>query len=658
MKLLPLFLLLSAGPVCAESFETASGAVTSLKTSVGTWSAAAGQATIQTSRGHSGNRSLRLDGKGDGTILLELKDASAPGTGLTFFAERWTKREPFNFAIEAKVGSAWKEIHRSAKDEIKVGGFLANLQLKLPTGTQALRFHCKSDADGGVLLDDVLLTEPGPMTATLVETTQPVCPAMVRATFNPVLGFRIDVKGSEGSAKLEGLEIGLDGTTTPTDVESLKVFAGSNESDEEGTQLIAESTRTDGRISLTCDRELLPGENWFWISPTLKATSSIDGRIDASLFRIKVGGKELTPQVVSPEGTQRIGVAIRLPGDDGSKAYRIPGLVRTKKGSLLAVYDVRYNHSRDLPADIDVGVSRSTDGGRNWEPMKIALDMGKDPAFGFDGVGDPCTLVDEVTGRIWIAGSWSHGKFGWHGSGPGLSENQTSQFMMTFSDDDGLTWSKPRNLTKELKDPAWRLFFQGPGAGITLKDGTLVMPAQFRSANGGETQGKPFSTLIWSKDRGETWTVGTGVKISTTEAQLIQLEDGSIMINCRDDRGGSRTIAVTKDLGKTWTLHSTDRKALREPVCMGSLFRWQHPKHGDLIFFSNPDATDGRHQMTVKLSRDQAMTWPEREHRLYDSRGCFGYSCLAIADSDHLGLIYEGNGSMLFLRLPLSEWSK
>src|SRR5690606_31968120 len=138
------------------------------------------------------------------------------------------------------------------------------------------------------------------------------------------------------------------------------------------------------------------------------------------------------------------------------KFYRIPGMVRTKAGTLIAVYDIRYRHSGDLPADVDVGAQRSTDGGQTWEKMRVAMDMGSDPAHGYDGVGDPAILVDEVTGRIWIAALWSHGNRAWNGSGPGLKPDETGQFMLSYSDDDGKSWSKPRNITEETKDPAWR----------------------------------------------------------------------------------------------------------------------------------------------------------------------------------------------------------
>ncbi|MGA0846631.1 MAG: sialidase family protein, partial [Luteolibacter sp.] len=341
------------------------------------------------------------------------------------------------------------------------------------------------------------------------------------------------------------------------------------------------------------------------------------------------------------------GIALRQHGDDGSKAYRIPGMVRTNQGSLIAVYDIRYTGGHDLPGDIDVGASRSTDGGQTWEPMQVAMDMGRGAG---DGVGDPCVFVDRVTGRIWIAALWSHGNRAWNGSGPGLEPDQTGQLVLVSSDDDGKTWSKPRNITKEVKDPAWRLLLDGPGAGITMQDGTLVFPAQYRAADG-----KPWSTLIWSKDRGETWKIGTGVKSDTTEAQLVELSPGEIMINCRDNRGGSRTVAVTRDLGQSWELHPTDRKALPESICMASLLKWDVPGMGEHLFFSNPATRSGRHTMTVKVSSDAGMTWPESLHTLYDIRSGAGYSCLAPADDQHLGVLYEGPVEIYFLRIPVKE---
>ncbi len=171
-------------------------------------------------------------------------------------------------------------------------------------------------------------------------------------------------------------------------------------------------------------------------------------------------------------------VYLRTAGDDGVKCYRIPGVDTTRKGSLIAVYDIRHRSGRDLPGDIDVGMSRSTDGGKTWEPMKVIMDMGSDPEWKHDGIGDPCVAVDRETGTIWVAALWSHGNRAWHGSGTGMKPDETGQVILVRSDDDGKTWSDPINITNQIKDPKWRLILPSPGRGMTMTDGTLVLPMQ------------------------------------------------------------------------------------------------------------------------------------------------------------------------------------
>lgn len=351
----------------------------------------------------------------------------------------------------------------------------------------------------------------------------------------------------------------------------------------------------------------------------------------------------------------RGGVIVRAPGQDGVHTYRIPGLATTNAGTLIAVYDNRYRGSGDLPGDIDVGMSRSTDGGETWDPMRVIMDMGNDPRWRHDGIGDPAVLVDRKSGTIWVAATWSHGDRAWRGSGPGMTPEETGQLMLVKSDDDGLTWSKPINITNQVKKPEWRYVLQGPGKGITMRDGTLVFAAQYRSSDRSPHEGKPFSTIIWSKDGGETWSIGTGVKVDTTEAQVVELKDGSLMINCRDNRGGSRSIYTTRDLGRTWRKHITSRKALPEPVCMASLIRIEHDRHGPLLIFSNPATTRGRHHMTIKISRDEGRTWPARYHTLYDERPGAGYSCLTRIDADRIGVLYEGRRFLRFIAFEIDE---
>lgn len=211
----------------------------------------------------------------------------------------------------------------------------------------------------------------------------------------------------------------------------------------------------------------------------------------AEVYRVTVGISEgalleepLRFIVEGTKGERRKAVSVRTAGDDGAAAYRIPGIVTTSDGTLVAVYDVRYESSADLQGNIKVGVSRSNDGGRTWEPMRLALDLdgyGGLPAAQ-NGIGDPCILYDSRNDRLWIAALWCHGmpgKRAWTASGQGLSPDETGQLLLVSSEDGGMTWSEPVNITPMVKDESWYLLLQGPGRGITMSDGTLVFPAQF-----------------------------------------------------------------------------------------------------------------------------------------------------------------------------------
>ena len=395
-----IFAAMAAAFARAESFESLPpGIITAASSSVGSWAAAQGDARIQDGHGKSGKQSLRISGEGERSAILTLASPAAKGSMLSFHAERWTRQKPFSFRIDVKEKGEWREI-LNADALVEVGKFPSQIRLPLHAGSRELRFRCTAPAEGGVLLDDMLLHQPGPARAVSVETVQPVCPAFIREDFNPVLGFRVVVEGSEGTVKLEALELGFGGTTRMNDIDSFRVVTGSADPAAEPGDTVAEGVKAAEKVFLSMKHELSAGEHWFWVSPVLKDSASLDGRIDACIFRVKAGAKVIEPSIASP---QRVGYAVRLPGDDGSKSYRIPGLVRTKSGSLIGVYDIRYNHAGDLPADIDVGVSRSTDSGQSWEPMRVAVDMGDDPKHGHDGVGDPAILVDPKNGRIWIA---------------------------------------------------------------------------------------------------------------------------------------------------------------------------------------------------------------------------------------------------------------
>lgn len=278
-----------------------------------------------------------------------------------------------------------------------------------------------------------------------------------------------------------------------------------------------------------------------------------------------------------------------------------------------------------------------------------------------NGIGDPAVLVDRATNTIWVAALWLHGYPGeraWNASQPGLSEEKTGQLMLVKSEDDGLTWSSPINITETTKNPEWQLFFNGPGAGITMDNGTLVFPAQFK-----DKDRIPHSTIIYSKDGGQSWKVGTGAKSETTEAQVVQISKGTLMLNMRDDRNranrkdslNGRSVAVSRDMGKTWVEHPSSRKALIEPNCMASIVSYEHPQRGKILFFSNPDSKTRRNHITIKTSFDLGMTWPESNQIELYADDTYGYSCLSIIDDNYLGILYEGKKELYFQKIPLNE---
>ncbi len=389
---------------------------------------------------------------------------------------------------------------------------------------------------------------------------------------------------------------------------------------------------------------------------------------------LSLGGKRLAVVVENPY-TYRPAKVVRAAGQDNCDTYRIPGLVTTSAGTLIAVYDNRYNNSKDLQEDIDIGMSRSTDGGQTWEPMKVIMDRGEWGGLPqhLNGVGDPAVLYDRNTGTIWVAALWMHGfdrdKMTWWASQPGMKPAETGQFLLAKSTDDGLTWSEPINITSQIKDPAWQLLLQGPGRGISLDDGTLVFPAQFKADIGEKAldggQYSSHSTIIYSKDQGQTWTIGTGAKSNTTEAQVATLSDGTLMLNMRDDRNRTdksetkgRAVAVTRNLGKTWQVHPTSNHALPEPNCMAGLISAPiriEGKTQNVLFFSNPNNKHQRTNMTIKASLDEGLTWPEACQLELNEAGGYGYSCMTMVDENTVGILYEGEKELYFQSIPVSD---
>lgn len=418
--------------------------------------------------------------------------------------------------------------------------------------------------------------------------------------------------------------------------------------------------KNDRTIVLKGEQKLFPGYNFFWVSLEMQPSASLQTKVTADITSVKADGKENPTKLVSDKNIERrMGIGVRHAGDDGSAAFRIPGLVTTNKGTLLGVYDVRYNSSVDLQEHIDIGLSRSTDGGKTWEKMRLPLAFGEYDGLpaAQNGVGDPSILVDTKTNTVWIVAAWTHGmgnQRAWWSSHPGMDLNHTAQLVMAKSTDDGKTWSAPINVTEQVKLPEWYFLLQGPGRGITTSDGTLVFPIQFI-----DKTRIPNAGIMYSKDRGETWKIHNYARTNTTEAQVAEVEPGVLMLNMRDNRGGSRAVYTTTDFGQTWKEHESSRTALIEPVCMASLISVKAKDNvlgKDLMIFSNPNSTSARKDMTIKISMDGGKTWSADHQLLLDEDYNWGYSCLTMIDKETIGILYESSvAHMTFQSIKLKD---
>ncbi|ANH83039.1 glycosyl hydrolase [Niabella ginsenosidivorans] len=478
-------------------------------------------------------------------------------------------------------------------------------------------------------------------------------PVFKRVDENPVQRVRIFIPG--GSLTAKQLVINTDAASASL-IDKIRIFNTRNEPVFSGKGIPVNIQPVAGKNAIPINDTLAPGLNYLWVSVLLKEQAPVDKKVQLSTHTIILSNGSSLPIRAGNqlEKGWYTGIRIRKPGDDSVNTYRIPGIVRTDKNTLIAVYDVRYKNDRDLPADIDIGMSRSTDNGETWEPMKIIMSMGK-PGEN-SGIGDPAVLFDPAGKKIWVAGLWSKGNRSIAGSEPGLSPDVSGQFVLVCSADDGKTWSAPINITSQVKNPAWHLYFQGPGNGIAMQNGTLVFASQYWDET--KKPGIPHGSVIYSMDHGKTWKSGIGAKSNTTESQVIETTPGTLMLNMRDNRGGFRSVATTKDMGKTWLEHPTSYEALPDPVCMASIIKASVKIKGvlrEVVFFSNMNNSDARKHLTIKASLDLGATWLPAHQLLIDERKAYGYSALVQVDEETLGVLYEGIRDLNFVKIPVAD---
>jgi sialidase-1 len=307
-------------------------------------------------------------------------------------------------------------------------------------------------------------------------------------------------------------------------------------------------------------------------------------------------------------------------GADGYHTYRIPGVVVTDQGTLLAFCEGRKTGRGDH-GDLDLVLKRSEDGGKTWSQQQIVQEEGGDAKI---TIGNPCPVVDSDTGTIWLAFC-----------------RDNDRVFITHSEDDGKTWSDRAEITQRVKDPEWSWYATGPGHGIQLLQGPhkgrLVVPCDCRDSKGhGNWNEKGRSLIVYSDDHGKTWTKGGITAPSMNECEVVELADGSLLLSMRNYRGKNlRAFSVSQDGGQTWSAPENHAQVYC-PTCQASLQRYSLTPR-NIVLYSGPGG-GGRNNLTVRASYDEGKTWPVARVL---QQGPSAYSDLVVLPDGDVGCLYE-----------------
>ena len=339
--------------------------------------------------------------------------------------------------------------------------------------------------------------------------------------------------------------------------------------------------------------------------------------------------------------------AQHLAGNTATDNYRIPAITTAPNGDLLVSYDERPkdngNGGSDAPNPNHIVQRRSTDGGKTWSaPTYIhqGTETGKKV-----GYSDPSYVVDHQTGTIFNFHVKSYDQ-GWGGSKAGTDPENRSiiQAEVSTSTDNGWTWTH-RTITADItKDNPWTARFAASGQGIQIQHGAhagrLVQQYTIRTADG-----TVQAVSVYSDDHGKTWQAGTPTGTGMDENKVVELSDGSLMLNSRaSDGSGFRKVARSTDGGQTWSEPASD-KNLPDSVDNAQIIRaFPNAAPGDsrakvLLLSHSPNPTPwSRDRGTISMSCDDGASWVTGKvfHEPF-----VGYTTIAVQSDGSIGLLSE-----------------
>ncbi len=355
-------------------------------------------------------------------------------------------------------------------------------------------------------------------------------------------------------------------------------------------------------------------------------------------------GPKVQPQKAEIAGPEQTDLFIGA--QDGYQSYRIPALITTQKGTVLAFVEGRKDSAADHGHN-EILLRRSLDGGKTWAPVQLVV------RDGTNALNNPTGVVDRDTGTIWLLLIRTSTNKYKNDDEVAKARGRISDMWTMQSNDEGATWVGPADITASVNRPNWNRIVPGPGVGIQMRSGRLVIPCNHVIGD------VAFNHVIYSNDHGKTWRLGGSTEGNTDENQIVELGDGTLLLNIRNYREkGHRGLSMSKDGGLTWSTITSD-PTLIEPVCQASFIRYTEspPFLKSRLLFSNPASQTERIKMTVRVSYDEGKTWPVA--KLLNA-GPSGYSCLTVLPGMKIGCLYErGDHSSIdevtFARFSL-EW--
>lgn len=459
-----------------------------------------------------------------------------------------------------------------------------------------------------------------------------------------VIAVNVEIEGSGNPLELTAIQFNLTGTTSLVDLDSLKIYYTAGNPRLSTAQFFGSSAVMSGTITVSGSQVLNVGSNHFWITADLSVNAHEGNFLKGEIDSITLSGQKY-PVITGTTDEKRLIILehklLFSGGDYGSVNFRIPAVRTANDGSVVVAVDARVDAPGDLPNNIDIMVRRSTDLGHSWSDALTIAD------FGQDGASDPALVKDRNTGDLLCMFASHRGLFQSTPSNP-------IRFQVCRSSDNGINWSPPVEFTSQIYAPGWYAAWLASGSAHQMRDGRIIGVVGVRQNSGTAIS----NFMIYSVDGGSSWHYKPAVASSVgDEAKIVELDNGNLMMNIRNQTPDCRKIVISENGGDSWgtPYYQCD---LTDPFVNGDFIRYTSVLDGydkSRLLFSIAAHPTIRKNLTVFLSYDEGATWSLSKVL---NPGATGYSCLTVLSDGTIGCFYE-NGEyeqyqLYFARISLN----